>query len=169
MENQNNGWKIATVALLVLVLVFAGIAAFKESPKIPDCKDTDYNLIKASFAESLAGLKVVETQFIPSNETISLPEFDPYLWRDSAWSYILDNWKDKDFDDSLKYCDNESYKPEKIKWDFSDEMVYSIENLDKNKFCVEFTVTGDYDRECEQTYNVSVCYDRDRDPSVSFD
>jgi hypothetical protein len=95
--------------------------------------------------------------------------FDHFKLREDAWTYILDNWYNEDFDDKLKYCDDENYFKGEIAWEFADEFGYLFEDFDKNKWNLYFSLTGDYASECEASYDISVEYYKDRVPEVTIE
>ena len=81
--------------------------------------------------------------------------------RFNAWNFVLD----ENFYE-LRYCDDDKYKAHEIEWIFDDEFIYEIKDLDKNQFKVYFGVEGDYDNECEQSFNIEVSYYKNREPVV---
>lgn len=101
-------------------------------------------------------------------ETATTLDFDAYLWIDEDWEYILDNWDTEDFDDELESCDRHKYDLDEIEWDIKDRFKYIIKDIDKPWYFVEFTVTGEYDNECEADYKIIVEHYKNRDLDIEI-
>lgn len=115
--------------------------------------------------------KVIEKEYINITETVTLIEelevsvFDAYLWRLDAWNFALD----ENFNE-LRYCNGDKYKGYEIEWDFKNKFTYAIRNLDRNDYTVTFSVIGEYDNECKQSYNdIEVSYYKNREPEVHIE
>ena len=148
--------KALWIMTVILALIVGGFVTYGAFPRIEIEKEI-----------------VIEKEYINITETITLIEelevsvFDAYLWRLDAWNFALD----ENFYD-LRYCgdenDRDKYKAYEIEWNFDDNFVYDIIDFDRNWYTVYFIVEGDYDNECDASYDIEVSYYKNREPNVEI-
>lgn len=151
---MNNKILITILVICSLLLGgLVGISAFPQIKEVEVIKEVP-TLIEVPYIVN----NTIETEVIVEKEV-----FNPEMLREDAFKFVLD-----EYESDLKYCDGEKYSLDEIEWEFEDYLVYHFYDYEDNIYTVGFLVTGDYDNECEYTYDITVEYYKSFEPTVTI-
>ena len=164
MANKTN-LKIAGIAVIIaLAFLFLGSYAFPQTKVVTKTVTQTVDVCDLSDCPAVdCNCPVCDTQVETQTETIT-----PKDYVNDAWTYVLDNWDEEDFDDDMEECDGEYYDLDEIDWEIDDNFKYIVQDYDNNKYKLVFWVNGEYDNECENNFKIEVEYYKSRDPEYTI-